>query len=323
MPENHTKDPVILKAIRLLREGRLVAFPTETVYGLGADATKVEAVGRIFQAKKRPLDHPLIVHIAAKEQLADFAVDISEDVMKLAQVFWPGPLTLILKKQPTVLDLVTAEQNTIGLRVPNHPIAQALLQGFGGGVAAPSANQFTHVSPTNARAVREELGDSVDLILDGGQCEVGLESTIIDMSSEIPVILRPGMITATMIDAVLNKEIKTVPRAAVKAPGRHHLHYAPLTKTRLIRSDELLDCLHTLKKESLPIAVIAYGHKDPMLEGVQWCLFSEDVHVYAHDLYRTLRSLDQKQFKQIWIESVPQGTAWDAVRDRLQKASSE
>lgn len=197
----------IEKAATILHAGGLVAIPTETVYGLGADARNPEALRKIFTTKQRPIDHPLIVHIADMTQLSDWAVAISDSALLLAKAFWPGPLTLILKKAPGVLDLVTGNQETIGIRIPNHPVAIALLKTFGRGVAAPSANRFGRISPTTADAVREELGNAVDLILDGGPCAVGVESTIVDVTGEAPVVLRPGMITQQQIAAVLKRAV--------------------------------------------------------------------------------------------------------------------
>lgn len=248
------------QAVTLLRQGGLVAIPTETVYGLGADATNEAAVRKIFQVKERPYDHPLIVHLAHIEQLKDWALDISPAAMKLAQAFWPGPLTIIFKKQPHVLNVVTGNQDTVALRIPRHPIAQAVLHAFGGGIAAPSANKFTHISPTTASAVQEELGGEVELILDGGACEVGLESTIIDMSGVKPNILRPGMISAEAIFEIINKPINiSQQQTTLRAPGMHHLHYAPRTKTELISTKKISLLLPTLKSEDLPIVFLVYS----------------------------------------------------------------
>ena len=322
----------IIQAAAILREGGLVAFPTETVYGLGANAMNENAVRKIFAAKHRPWDHPLIVHLASLSQLADWASYVSPDALLLAQAFWPGPLTLILEKQPWVLDAVTGGQATVGLRMPKHPIAQALLQTFGGGVAAPSANQFTHLSPTTAQAVYEELGASVEMILEGGACEVGLESTIIDMSRDEPTILRPGMISAQAIATVLGRSVTAFGRmqAMQKVPGMHLLHYAPMTKTRLIASADIPGLWRLLTSDDLPAVLLTYSHhlNDlPSLRGAGGVdlllkeVMASDPTAYAHDLYRTLRRLDQQHLKQIIIEAVPETAAWEAIRDRLSKAS--
>ncbi|MEO8963719.1 MAG: L-threonylcarbamoyladenylate synthase, partial [Gammaproteobacteria bacterium] len=223
----------VINAVEVLRAGGLVAMPTETVYGLGADARNVSALRKIFLAKQRPMNHPLIVHLAEISQLEEWADDISETGLLLAKAYWPGPLTLIFKKAPGVNDLVTGGQETIGLRIPHHPVAQALLQAFGGGIAAPSANRFGRISPTTAKAVYEELGDSVDLILEGGQCSVGVESTIVDVSGKHPTILRPGMITAANIEEVLHSRVIDKPQSAPRVSGSMESHYAPATKIRL------------------------------------------------------------------------------------------
>lgn len=326
--------PNITKAVNLLRGGGLVAFPTETVYGLGADAANEAAVRKIFHAKERPYDHPLIVHVAALDQLKDWARDISPAALKLARAFWPGSLTLVLKKQSHVLNIITGGQDTIGLRVPRHPMAQTLLQAFRGGIAAPSANKFTHISPTHAAAVREELGSSVDFILDGGACEVGLESTIIDMSGHQPVILRPGMITAQAIASVLGSPVSSSRQdtphdsPSPRTPGMHHLHYAPTTKTILIEAAKIPGFLQTLKPSALPIAfVIRTEISLPRIDKLHWdkihcVLMPRDAASYAHDLYHMLRLLDHQHFKGIVIETPPEGADWEAIRDRLFKASS-
>lgn len=316
----------IHKAVDILRAGGLVAFPTETVYGLGADATNEVALKRIFIAKERPLNHPLIVHLANINQLPAWAKDIPESAIKLAEAFWPGPLTLILTKQSHVLDIVTAGQTTIGLRVPKHPIAHALLNAFGGGIAAPSANKFTHVSPTTAQAVCEELGDKVDLVLDGGDCEIGLESTIVDVSRGEPIILRPGMITPEMMSGVLHAPVSFARADAtpILAPGMHHLHYAPTTQTLLLSTQDLKSFL--LNQTEWPIAILAYSDKPPhfdeeLAKKILWKKMPMDAKQYAHDLYQALRMLDKAQVKRIIIEAVPENQEWVAINDRLRKAS--
>lgn len=321
-----TTDNTITKAVTILREGGLVAFPTETVYGLGADACNEAAIRRIFQAKERPYDHPLIVHIAHLEQMKDWARDIPPAAMRLAHAFWPGPLTLILKKQPHVLDIVTGGQPTIGLRIPRHPVAQVLLHAFGGGVAAPSANRFTHISPTTAADVQEELHERVDLILDGGACEVGLESTIIDMTGEHPVILRPGMITPQALENVLGKQVVYAKphQSEIRTPGMHHLHYAPTTHTSLIAVSEIPAFAQALTEAAAPVAVMIRSHLAIVpSDKIKWIKMPVEAAAYAHDLYHTLRALDNQPFKQIVIEAVPETAEWDAVRDRLFKASAK
>ena len=318
-----TTEAEIDKAVAFLRAGALVAFPTETVYGLGGDASNAVAVRKIFRAKERPYDHPLIVHIAHREQLSDWARDIPPAALQLAQAFWPGPLTMIFKKQPHVLDVVTGGQDTVGLRIPSHPIAQALLAKFAAGVAAPSANKFTHLSPTSAAAVREELGADVDMILDGGDCAVGLESTIVSMVDEHPIILRPGMITADMIATVLATEVLSARQdtPVPRAPGTHHLHYAPTTLTELMTTNAIAAFVSRLNTQDLPIAFVMHS-KQQLPASVHSVTMAADASTYAHDLYRTLRALDHQQFKRIIIEAVPETSAWDAIRDRILKATA-
>lgn len=315
--------PDIKKAVSILEQGGLVALPTETVYGLGADASNPKAVERIFLAKERPQDHPLIVHLADISQLSAWALEIPAAASELAQAFWPGPMTLILKKQPDVLDIVTAGQDTVGVRIPSHPVARELLAAFGRGVAAPSANKFTHVSPTTASAVKDELGDEVDLILDGGMCEVGLESTIIDVTGDHPVILRPGMLTVEEIEAVLKEPVATLPiETATKVPGMHHLHYAPSTKTSLIDHFDIPVLLHTIASKDLPVVLMVRSEPlIPMTDQVFWVRMPENAKEYAHELYRTLRSLDAQHYQHIIIENVPNEAEWLAIRDRLKKAT--
>jgi L-threonylcarbamoyladenylate synthase len=314
----------IVKAVQILLAGGLVAVPTETVYGLGADAGNEAAVRRIFLAKERPYDHPLIVHIAETRQLTDWARNVSPAALQLAHAFWPGPLTMVLKKQPQVLDRVTGGQDTVGLRIPSHPIAQALLKAFGRGVAAPSANNFTHISPTTAEAVQEELGDSVDLILDGGDCTVGLESTIIDMSRDTPVILRPGMISAEAIARVLGVRVTTARQdtAVTRTPGMHHLHYAPITKTTLLDANAISSLVASLRDNDVPMVVVMHSPAPVATSNdIHRVQMPDEAVNYAHELYRTLRRLDNQHYKCIIIEAVPDTTAWDAIRDRLSKAS--
>jgi len=316
----------IIQAAALLRAGGLVAFPTETVYGLGADAANETAVRNIFQVKGRPYDHPLIVHLAAMDQLKDWARDVSPSAMSLAQAFWPGPLTMVLKKQPYVLDLVTGGQPTVGVRIPSHPDALALLKEFHGGVVAPSANKFTHISPTTAQAVREELSGKIDMILDGGACQVGLESTIIDMSGDQPVILRPGMISAKAIEAVLGVPVLTRRQdtPTIRVPGMHHLHYAPTTKTVLVESSTLPHFLNSLSDDDLPVVVMTHSVMTlPASDQLKQVTMPNQASAYAHDLYHTLRLLDHQDYKQIVIESVPLSAEWEAIRDRLYKATAE
>ncbi len=311
-------------AVKLLKAGGLVAFPTETVYGLGADASNDNAIHKVFQAKNRPFNHPLIVHLAEINQLPDWADTIPAPAFALADAFWPGPLTLILKKKSSVLESLTGGQDTIGLRIPCHPIAQALLQTFRKGIAAPSANQFTHVSPTTAEAVKEELDGKIDLILEGGPCAVGLESTILDLSKDEPIILRPGMITAHALEKVLRTPVFMANQKnhITRAPGHHPLHYAPLTQTTLLETAEIPSFLQTLATHEFPIALITYHDLDTPHHPLIHCIkMPKNAALYAHDLYKTLRLLDHQHFKHIFIEAVPHEAEWDAIRDRISKAT--
>lgn len=314
----------IAQAVEILGKGGLVAFPTETVYGLGADATNAEAVRKVFTAKNRPYDHPLIVHLARLEQLTEWAREVPPIALQLAAAFWPGPLTMVFKKQSTVLDIVTGGQDTVGIRIPSHPLALALLEAFGGGVVAPSANQFTHVSPTEVLAVQEELGERVQLILDGGACAVGLESTIVDVSSEIPTILRPGMITLEMIAKVTGGVVKVASReeSTVRAPGSHHLHYAPNTKTLLLSADEILSWLSVLANNERVTIMVHSDLEVPMHDRIHLVKMPAQADAYAQTLYHTLRCLDREHLAAIAIEAVPAGAAWEAIRDRLNKATA-
>ncbi|HEY5290991.1 MAG TPA: L-threonylcarbamoyladenylate synthase, partial [Burkholderiales bacterium] len=237
----------IRRAAAILRAGGLVAFPTETVYGLGADASNPAAVAKIFAAKGRPQDHPVIVHLGSIELLPLWAGEIPAAAHKLAAAFWPGPLTLILKRAAGVSDCVTGGQDTVGLRIPGHPVALELLQAFAGaeggrafsGIAAPSANRFGRISPTTAAHVRAELGAAVEWVLDGGECGVGIESTIVDLSRGRAVLLRPGQITPAQIAAVLGDEVAQPDAAAPRVPGAQGSHYAPRTPLHLVAAAEL------------------------------------------------------------------------------------
>lgn len=309
----------IHKAAEILRNGGLVGMPTETVYGLAADARNAEAVARVFAAKQRPFHHPLIVHLADPSQLNEWTREISPDALKLANAFWPGPLTLVFRKQPHVLASVTGGQDTVAIRIPRHPVAAALLQAFGGGLVAPSANRFTRISPTTAAAVRAELGEAVDLVLDGGPCEVGLESTIIDMSGSEPRILRPGMISPQQIAAVLGKAVQVTRQdhpGETRAPGMHHLHYAPKTRTEMLTTQQIQDLIIS---HEVVVCLTHSGVK--VANSIQQVKMPDDPNGYAHALYSTLRAQDQNQYQRIIIEAVPDDAEWDAIRDRLNKAT--
>jgi L-threonylcarbamoyladenylate synthase len=308
-------------AVRILRAGGLVAFPTETVYGLGADAANRRAVRRIFEAKGRPADHPVIVHLASTDQLAQWAREIPPAVARLTQRFWPGPLTLILKRAPGVHDEVTGGQDTVGLRVPAHPLAQALLQAFGGGIAAPSANRFGRISPTTAQHVRDELGDRVDLILDGGACPVGIESTILDLSSGAPVLLRPGHIGSAELEVALGMPVSRPTGAAPRASGMLAAHYAPSTPLLLVASADLAA---TVREQGTrgPVAVLARHPRPAGAEAQTWKVAPAKSDEYARMLYATLRELDESGCAVIVVEAPPQASDWVAVHDRLRRSAA-
>lgn len=315
------------RAVELLRAGELVAFPTETVYGLGADATNPAAVARIFAAKGRPADHPLIVHLAGHDAVDRWAEEVPAVAWELMEAFWPGPLTLILKKQAWVPSTVTGGQDTVGLRVPGHPVALELLRRFAadgepGGIAAPSANRFGHISPTTAAHVGEELGDRVALILDGGPCTVGIESTIVDCSRGAPVILRPGHISAAHVEVVSGVQPRLVAGGAPRVSGALEAHYAPQTPLRMVAGERLIDFLGAQRKQGARCGVI--GHSQPPQAGVPhlWRLLSADPVAYAHDLYAALRDMDHADVALIVVEAPPDRPEWAAVTDRLRRAAA-
>ena len=338
---------VINEAVQTLRDGGLVAFPTETVYGLGADAKNLEAIQKIFTAKGRPLNHPLIVHLAAPDKfdapqvdwvpiIAPWARDISEDAIKLMNAFWPGPLTLVFKKDKTVLSGLTGGQDTVAIRAPAHPIAQELLRKFKGGIVAPSANRFGKVSPTSAADVRSEFEGMLDLmVLDGGDCEVGIESTIIDMSSgDKPRLLRPGIITPKEIlgktgvrvlkdgEVVADEHTESPPRVS----GSLRAHYAPTTPLRLYAPGRVLDALSEYPDTKSRVAVAVWDSESSLGEDGHPSVHFEEMEIpsdsaaFANCLYRSLRDLDQQEWDLILFPEPPAGEEWDGVRDRLQRA---
>ena len=315
------------RAVELLRAGELVAFPTETVYGLGADAANPDAVAKIFAAKGRPADHPLIVHLAGHDAVNHWADSVPDVAWELMEMFWPGPLTLILKKRPWVPSTVTGGQDTVGLRVPGHPVALELLRRFAAvagehaGIAAPSANRFGRVSPTSADHVREELGERVPLILDGGPCAVGIESTIVDCSRGEPVILRPGHIAPAHLEAVVGR-LPAIESAAgaPRVSGSLEAHYAPTTSLRLVAGARLLDFLNAQRHRGGRCAVLS-SHQPPQAGMPHaWRMMPADPVGYAHDLYAALREMDRAGADLIVVEALPDDPAWAAVADRLRRA---
>ena len=302
----------VRRAAEILRAGGLVAFPTETVYGLGADASSEKAVARLYAVKGRPADHPVIVHFASPEQAFQWGT-ANEQARALAKAFWPGPLTLILKASDKAKPFVTGGQPSVGVRVPSHPIARQLLKAFGGGIAAPSANRFGRVSPTTAAHVREDLGEDVDLVLDGGPTEVGIESTIVDVSGDSAVLLRPGRISKAEIEKILPLNEKTA--ASPRHSGGLERHYAPRTPARLVPTHVLDREISKLKDR---VAVLAFSRPDERVDF--WLRMPRDPAGYAQKLYAALRELDGAGCELILVEAPPEGAEWAAVRDRLERA---
>ncbi len=305
----------IARAARILRSGGLVAFPTETVYGLGADASSVSAMAKLYAVKRRPAEHPVIVHFASADAAFGWARQVPESARKLAKAFWPGPLTLVLKRSQKAQDFVTGGQDTVGLRLPSHPVARELLQLFGRGVAAPSANRFGRVSPTTAAHVRADLGADVDLVLEGGPTEVGIESTIVDLSSAAPVLLRPGRITRSDIESVLGADLSEKDSASPRHSGGLERHYAPSTPARLVPAYDLDKEIARLKEK---VAVLAFSRPDERVE--YWLRMPRDPHAYAQKIYAALRELDTAGCDEILIEAPPEAPEWAAVGDRLKRA---
>src|SRR5438067_5257146 len=312
----------IAEAARLLSAGKLVAFPTETVYGLGADAANEDAVREIFAAKGRPADHPVIVHIADARELPGWVGAVPNGAALLAQAFWPGPLTLVLPRAPAVSGVITGGQDSVGVRVPSHPVARALLSEFGGGIAAPSANRFGHVSPTSAAHVAADLDGAPAIILDGGSCDVGIESTIVGFRGDDAVLLRPGAIGIDELARVLGHAPHEPDSAAPRVSGSRTSHYAPRTPASLLRADALRAELAHLIERDEAVAVLGRTIERPDdLTGV-WIAAPRGDADYARELYANLRALDAANADVILIEAPPDDPAWLAVRDRLIRATS-
>jgi L-threonylcarbamoyladenylate synthase len=313
-------------AARALAAGSLVAFPTETVYGLGADAENPAAVAAIYAAKGRPQDHPVIVHVAPGASLDYWCAEIPSEARQLADAFWPGPLTMILKRAPNIPAAVSGGQDTVGIRCPSHPVAIRLLQAFKdgkGGVAAPSANKFGHVSPTTAQHVRDEFGADprIAAVLDGGQSEVGIESTIVDLSrlaTHGPVLLRPGHISAEAIAAVIDRLPSRPDAAAPRASGTLESHYAPHTPVAMQDTATLSGTLARLHEAGRKVALIHYSPLPPVHAEVALPATPEG---FAHALYAALRAMDGVGADLILVEAPPQDGAWLGVNDRLRRAA--
>lgn len=328
-------DPAAIEQAALrLAGGGLVGMPTETVYGLAADAGNASAVRGIFEAKGRPSDHPLIVHIPPAEggdwraAVAPLAHSVPDFAVALMQAFWPGPLTLILPRRPEVAAVAAGGQDSVGIRCPAHPVAQTLLRAARAhgvhGVAAPSANRFGRVSPTTAAHVAEEFADRPDdalLILDGGACPVGIESTIVDCSRGAPVLLRPGMVTPAQIEAACGLPLRARDEAAPRASGTLESHYAPRAQVRLMPAAQLQAALDLLGDDARHIAIYA---RSPLKAGRAQPLrrMPADAAAAAQELFAVLRELDATGVRLIWVETPPEGAEWDGVRDRLQRAAA-
>jgi L-threonylcarbamoyladenylate synthase len=318
------------EAVRTLQGGGLVAFPTETVYGLGADAGNDAAVAGIFAAKGRPADHPLIVHVHERAAAVHFAAALPDFAQRLADAFWPGPLTLILPRREGVAATAAGGQDSIGLRCPSHPVAQALLHACAHatppvlGLAGPSANRFGRVSPTTAAHVESEFGDAL-LVLDGGACEVGIESTIVDCTRGEPVLLRPGVITVRQIEAACGRPLATpqaLAQAAPRASGTLEAHYAPRAKVRLMDARALQSALDVLGEQAAGIAVWSRAILQTRSTGVVRRRMPDDAREVARLLFAVLREFDDQGVRLIWVETPPAGAEWDGVRDRLQRAAA-
>ncbi|BBN83728.1 threonylcarbamoyl-AMP synthase [Pseudoalteromonas sp. A25] len=322
-----TNDPQSLEtAYEYLKSGQLVAIPTETVYGLAADASQPEAVSQIFAAKGRPADHPLIVHVDSVEKLKDWACEVPNSAKVLAEAFWPGPLTVILQKAEHVSYVVTGGQDTVGLRVPNQAAVRTLLARLNTGLAAPSANPYKRISPTTAEQVMFGLNKKIAAVLDGGPCDVGLESTILDLTSDTPIILRSGPITKSQIEAVLGCEVKLPTSHNVAVPGNVKAHYQPTKPVKLMTSNSLLEQLssHSTLSQN-DIAVLYYS--DTLTNSLDetsalQMKLSSDKAAYAQNLYYALYQLDNADIKHIWIELPPDKEQWLDVLDRLSRAAA-
>ncbi|MGA8513807.1 MAG: L-threonylcarbamoyladenylate synthase [Burkholderiaceae bacterium] len=344
-----TAPDAIAACARSISTGELIAFPTETVYGLGADASSDAAVAKIFAAKGRPADHPLIVHVHSAQQVSHFASEVPAFAQRLIDSFWPGPLTVILPRRAGVATASAGGQASIGLRCPSHPVALQLLKACAAlgvlGVAAPSANQFGKVSPTTAQHVQAELGNAIT-VLDGGACSVGIESTIIDCTRGAPVLLRPGVLSVAQINAALsaladckllsNKELNTsmrqglqadiadkpVAHAVPRASGTLESHYAPNARVRLMDAKAMQTALDLLGEDAAHMAIYARAILRSKSERIIRRRMPDDALATAQQLFAVLRLFDAQGVKLIWVETPPEGSEWDGVRDRLQRAAA-
>ncbi len=317
MAETDSADEID-QAVKRLQVGQLIGLPTETVYGLAADASNAEAVREIFRLKGRPADHPVIVHLASAAQLGDWADNSDPRITQLADAFWPGPLTLVLPKLAHVDEQLTGGQQTIAIRVPAHPVAQRVLRRFGGGVAAPSANRFGRISPTLAAHVRDEFGSDL-FVVDGGDCQVGLESTILSLVAE-PEILRPGAVTAAAIEQVIGEKVHLSNRLGQRASGLLDRHYSPTTPTAMVESSEINSVLQSPDYLGQKVGLLVMSACLIVVEQV--LVLPQDPTGYGQQLYSGLRQLDQLKLDAIIIEQPPRNSGWLAVNDRLRRATA-
>ena len=319
----------ILMAAERICAGELVAFPTETVYGLGADASNDAAVAKIFAAKGRPADHPLIVHVASSAQVLDYTSGVPLFAQRLMDAFWPGPLTVILPRKPGVASAAAGGQDSIGLRCPDHPVALAFLAACKTGVAGPSANRFGRVSPTTAQHVRDEFGSAV-LVLDGGPCAVGIESSIVDCTRSQPVLLRPGVLTRAQLEAACGERVlskdeadqRLLGSASPRAPGTLASHYAPSAKVRLMDAKAIQTALDVLGTDAAHIAVYARAIVRIQSSRVVFKRMPDDAGATAQQLFAALRDFDAQGIQLVWVETLPKDVTWDGVRDRLMRAAA-
>jgi len=309
-------------AVQALRDGELVAFPTETVYGLGAHAGHPAALRRVFELKQRPASHPLIVHIDSPRFLTRWAREVPVAAAMLAERFWPGPLTLVLPRAETVHPLITGGQDTVAVRIPAHPMAQQLLTAFGGGIAAPSANRYGRISPTRAEHVRDEFGNSIRVILDGGECKLGLESTIVACLDGAVRLLRPGAVTLSQLQRVVGEVLVDATSTAPRVPGNQRSHYAPATPLSIVAADNLENEVASMGDSGLRVAVLAMRPPLGTYPLLTWINAGQRSEAYAHALYANLRTLDKANCARILVQEVPADERWDAVRDRLQRAAA-
>jgi len=313
------------RAAAELAAGGLVAFPTETVYGLGARADDDAAVAKIFAAKGRPADHPLIVHVTDVAGARAFASEWPASAQRLAEAFWPGPLTVIVPRRPERAAAAAGGQASVGLRCPSHPVAQALLAAAAAlgvaGVAAPSANRFGRISPTTAAHVHEEFGAALS-ILDGGECEAGIESAIVDCSRGAPALLRPGVLTREQLEAVLGQPLREAGGDAPRASGTLEAHYAPRAKLRLMPAEQLRTALDVLPKSGVNPVAVYFRTVTPGRSVRAYRAMPDNPIAAAHELFSALRELDATGPSLIWVETPPDAPAWEGVRDRLQRAAA-